>query len=106
MYRRRTQKLIEDMALAVPPPGSFPAVRVLRTREELEAAQDRARAFERRDSDRYQGFQSSSELAKVLPLERSPERKPLSDLHPAGSWLSMQNRAHSLNPVTLGLDAG
>jgi hypothetical protein len=101
MHRHRREKLI-DLAPASPPSRSFPAVRVLRTDEELEAAQDRALAFERRDAERYQRLDSYSELATVLPLERSPEFGPASDLHPAGSGLSMHNRARRSSPKVNG----
>jgi hypothetical protein len=102
MHRHRREKLIA-LAPAVPPSRSFPAVRVLRTDEELEVAQDRARAFERRDAERYQRHQSSSELATVQPLERSPEFRPLRDLHPAGSGLSAHDRAGRFGPETMKL---
>jgi hypothetical protein len=105
MHRHRREKLIE-LAPAIPPSRSFPAVRVLRTAEELEAAQDRARAFERRDAERYQRLHSYSEFASALALERSPEFTPRSDLHPAGSGLSVHNRPRGLRPETTELDAG
>jgi hypothetical protein len=106
MHRHRRQKLIEDLAPDVHPSLSVAAVRVLRTDVELETAQDRARAFERRNKERYQGLRSTSELARVVPLERSPECKPLSHLHPAGSGLSAHNRPRGLSPEAMGLDAG
>jgi hypothetical protein len=102
MHSRRREKLI-DLAPAVPPSRSFPAVRVLRTNEELEAAQERARAFERRDAERCQRRQAHSGVATVLPLERSPESRRFSDLHPAGSGLSGRNRARRLSPETMDL---
>jgi hypothetical protein len=103
MYRRRTEKLI-DLAPPVPPSRSVPAVRVLRTREDLEIAQERARAFERRDTDRYQRLQSYSDLAAILPSERSVELRPLSDLHPAGSGLELRNPASGLSLDPIGLE--
>jgi hypothetical protein len=99
MHRRRRAKLI-DLAPAILPFRSAPTVRVLRTDEELEAAQDRARAFERRDAEQYQRLQTHSDIATVLLLERSPEFRPPSDLHPAGSGLRARNRARGLSPET------
>lgn len=52
MHHGRRSKLIE-LPRIVSASRSFPAVRMLRTDEELEAALDRARAFERRDAERY-----------------------------------------------------
>lgn len=72
MNWRRMEKLIE-LAPAAPPSRSIPAVRVLRTPEEFEAAHDRARAFERRDAERYERFQSHSGVAAVLRLQPPSE---------------------------------
>jgi hypothetical protein len=105
MHRRRKEKLI-DLAPSLPPSRTYPAVRVLRTEQELTAAQNRARAFECRDAERYERHQASSGLAQVLPLERPPELLGLGDLHPAGSGLREQGRARGLNSEIVGLGAG
>jgi hypothetical protein len=105
MHRRRRQKLIDIAPVALSFRSSA-AIRVLRTAEELEAAQDRVRAFERRDAEGRQRLQSTSELARVLPLRKSPELRPHSDLHPAGSGLVVPNNARASAPETMGVDAG
>jgi len=72
MHRSRRKELI-DLAPVISLSRSSSTVRVLRTEEELEAAQERARAFERRDAELYQRLQPYCELAIVLPLEQAPE---------------------------------